>query len=253
MSPFPGMNPYFEQPGIWRGFHTLFLVYALEEIAASLPKGYQIDIEESLFIDTPEDGARLFAVADLAVQANDSFERDATAVMAAPLTTTIRMPRQRRARNLMISSRIRREVVTVIELLSPANKSLGADRNLYLNKRATLLQNEANYVEWDLLRGGERLPVEDLPACDYYALVSRRSERPRVGVWPILLRDPLPVVPIPLLPGDPEPLVNLKRIVDRVYDVGMYGQKLYGEDPTPPLAPDDAAWAAAIIATQIAP
>ena len=61
----------------------------------------------------------------------------------------------------------------MIELLSPANKQPGSDREQYIHKRRQLLCSQTHLVELDLLRGGPRMPVEELPACDYYALVSR--------------------------------------------------------------------------------
>ena len=90
-------------------------------------------------------------------------------------------------------------VVTAIELLSPTNKNPGPDRELYLSKRLRYSQSDVHLVEIDLLRGGHRMPVEGLPACDCYVQVSRVEERPSVGLWPIMLRDPLPTIPIPLL------------------------------------------------------
>ena len=57
-----------------------------------------------------------------------------------------------------------------------------------------------NLVEIDLLPGGPRLPLEDLPACDYYAMVARPEDHPQAAVWPVRLRDQLPTIPIPLRP-----------------------------------------------------
>lgn len=49
---------------------------------------------------------------------------------------------------------------------------------MYLAKRSELLRHYVNFVELDLLRGGPRMPMEQLAECDYYALVSRCPERP---------------------------------------------------------------------------
>jgi hypothetical protein len=45
-------------------------------------------------------------------------------------------------------------VVTVIEVLSPANKRPGEGRRLYLQKRAAVLGGLTSLVEIDLLRAG---------------------------------------------------------------------------------------------------
>jgi hypothetical protein len=70
------------------------------------------------------------------------------------------------------------------------------------------------------------------------------EERPRVGIWPWRLRDPIPGIPIPLSPGDAEASLNVKAILDQVYDAKGYADYIYAGPPEPRLAPDDAAWAA---------
>ena len=101
-----------------------------------------------------------------------------------------------------IRDRQSRQLVTAVELLSPTNKRPGPDREQYLRKRRQYVQARVHLVEIDLLRNGPRLPLEDLPECDYYVLVGRSGEYPRVAVWPLRLRDSLPTIPIPLHPPD---------------------------------------------------
>ena len=122
-------------------------------------------------------------------------------------------------------------------MLSPSNKNPGPDREQYLSKRRRLLAASVHLVELDLLRGGPRLPIDDLPECDYYVLVSRMEERPHVGLWPIGIRDPLPKMPIPLRDPDPDAHVDLKAVLDRVYDAAGYFAYLYEGTPQPPLDP----------------
>jgi hypothetical protein len=140
------------------------------------------------------------------------------------------------------------EVVTVIELLSPANKKPGDDREQYLAKRRELIAGGVHLVEIDLLRGGTRMPVEDLPDCDYCVLVSRSEERPRVGLWAFRMREPLPEIPIPLRAPDPDARIDLKRVLDRTWDAAGYEDYVYRGRPKPPLHPADAAWAGEVVA-----
>jgi hypothetical protein len=135
-------------------------------------------------------------------------------------------------------------VVTTIELLSPSNKAPGPDRNAYRAKVRRVLASRANLVEIDLLRGGPRMPWGNLPACDYYAVVSRAETRPDADVWPVHLREPLPRVPVPFRPVEPGATIDLQALLHRAYDSAGYGYYIYHGEPEPPLAPADAAWVA---------
>jgi len=231
-SPFPGMNPYFEQPGVWRGFHLHLVVKLLEEINRRfLPVLYaNLEVREYLDYDTDES-----PVADPPTVLLGTLP-------TGPITGRLPRPIKRNHRWLTLRDTATREVVTVIEVLSPSNKR-GEDRGNYLRKRRRLLRSTAHLVEIDLLRGGPRMPVAGVPASDYQVMVSRQPQRPDVQVWPIALRGLLPAVPIPFRTGEPEPLIDLKPLIDEVYDRGGYRYQLYTNPPDPPLSPADADWA----------
>lgn len=146
-----------------------------------------------------------------------------------------------------IRDRRSRALVGVVELLSPANKRPRPDRAQYLAKRGKILKGQAHLVEIDLLRAGEPMPSEDRPACAYSVAVSRNDERPRAGFWPIGLRDPLPVVPIPLRPPHPDARLDLQALLHRIHDAAGYAYYLYEGAPSPALAPEDAEWARGLI------
>ncbi|MBV8487139.1 MAG: DUF4058 family protein, partial [Planctomycetaceae bacterium] len=149
---------------------------------------------------------------------------------------------------LEIRDRQGRQLVTVIELLSPTNKRVGSSREQYLAKRAKLLRSTVHLVEIDLLRGGLPMPFAERPAGLYSVLVSRAGQRPRADFWPFGLRDPLPTVPIPLRPDDQDARLDLRSILDRVYDESGYAHFVYDYEPDPPLEDQDVAWAHGVIA-----
>ncbi|MGZ3396962.1 MAG: DUF4058 family protein, partial [Isosphaeraceae bacterium] len=122
----------------------------------------------------------------------------------------------------------------------------------YLNKRADLLRSPVHLVEIDLLRCGPPLPPTDRPGGPHSVLVSRAQTRPRADFWPFGLRDPLPTVPIPLKGADADARLDLRAILDRVYDESGYGYFLYDHEPDPALNDDDANWARSLIATPLA-
>ncbi len=62
--------------------------------------------------------------------------------------------------------------------------------------------------------------------------------------WPVSVRDPLPVMPVPLLPGDDDVPLDLPHALRTIYDEARYDLSIdYSQPPIPPLAQDDAAWA----------
>ena len=148
---------------------------------------------------------------------------------------------------LEIRDRRGREVVTVVELLSPSNKRSGPDRESYVAKRGELLAGPTHLVEIDLLRAGQPMPMDRRPRCFYSILVSRPRDRPRAGFWPIALRERLPEFGVPLRAPSPDARVDLQEILHRVYDAWGYEDFLYDGVPDPPLDPEDAEWAAGLV------
>jgi hypothetical protein len=266
-SPFPGMNPYIEQPDLWKDFHDSFIPAAREMLAPQIRPRYYIRIKEHLFIHEPVANERFpLGRPDLSVHSSPRTSSPRTpsgrpqsgSDVVAP--ASVGMPvvvEEERLPYLEIRDRERHDVVTIIELLSPSNKATGSDRDHYLAKVRRILSSSTNFVEIDLLRGNPKMPWDRLPECDYYAIVSRHAARtngdPRADLWPIRLRDPLPTIPIPLRPGEPEPTLELQSILHRVHDAADYQLFLYRGAPDPPLSPADADWAAQLLAQATTP
>ena len=252
-SPFPGMNPYLEQEGIWHDFHASFVPVLRDALAEQLLPRYIISVEEHVYVHARE-APRVFAGRpDVAVKPSlrVPLARESTAVLDAPMQLELSEPADVFTEPyLEIRDRADELVVTVIELLSPANKRLGADREQYLSKRQRYLHSSANFVELDFLRGGERMPTENLPACDYYVLVRRVEDRNRVGLWPLRLRDRLPIIPVPVQAPDPDARIDLQKLLDLVYDRAGYRYRIYQGTPRPGLSRDDSQWAEEIAARE---
>lgn len=248
-SPFPGMNPYLERDIVWHDFHERFLILGAGIIGAQVRPDFIVRVDDHIYVHELPDGPRTaVGRADLGITptptARTVHPTGAAAVLEPP--TRLRVPPIDVIREsyLEVIDRRSREVVTVVELLSPANKrSSGVDRAQYLAKRATVLSSRTNFVEIDLLRGGEPPPVEDRPDCRYSVLVGRAEERPDVGFWPLALADRLPVIPIPLHPPHPDARLDLQELLNRVYDEAAYEFDVYDGPPQLPLSADEAAWA----------
>lgn len=249
-SPFPGMNPFFERSGVWEEFHQNFISRCQEHLVAQAPPRYRVRSGARLYIHEPPHTDRFFGISDISLHRPriDAPASEPAASVVAPVYATLPETVEiQRIPYVAIEDRAGGEFVTVIELLSPTNKYAGPDREQYLGKRRELLRSQTHLVELDMLRGGPRMPLDAMPFCAYCAVVSRVEERPRVGVWPWNLRDPMPGVPIPLRSPDADLHLDLKFVLDQVYDAFRYGDVIYTGPPEPRLAPDDAAWAAPFI------
>ena len=256
-SPFPGMDPFLERPGRWREVHTAFLTLARFQLAGTLPPGYEVRAESDVYLhELPGDPRPRKRIADDAVTFTGGLTGAAasggTALAEPPLRTRL-MPRveERQQLYLEIVDEGGDEVVTVIELLSRANKVNHRDQ--YLAKRDELLHSLTHLVEIDLLRDGRPHELGDtadgpvVPWTAYRYFISRADERPTAGVWEIGLRDALPVLPVPLRGGDGVTL-DVRAVLDAVYDKSFYARTVYRFPPDPPLDPADAAWAAETLA-----
>lgn len=244
-SPFPGMNPYLERATVWPSFHSNFINEAQVHLSDNLPPEYVVVIEDRVYIHEPSAEERFLGRPDIGILRPATSDGAATGLAAAPARVTILDAVDvQRVGYLTVRDREGNDLVTVIELLSPTNKYAGPDREQYLGKRRELLRSRAHFVEIDLLRGGPRMPPDELPTCDYCAIVSRMEERPTAGVWPWRVRDAMPVLPIPVRAPSPDATLDLKAVLDRVYDSRRYANYVYAGPPEPRLAPDDDAWAA---------
>ena len=138
------------------------------------------------------------------------------------------------------------KLVTAVEILSPINKCWQG-RQGYLEKRDKLHESRINLVEIDLLLCGAPLPMKErIEPGAYYAIVARGERLPVAEVYRWTVRDPLPHLPIPLSEPDPDILVDLAILVDRVYNLGRYARTLRHDVPLPEttsLTPEDRAWA----------
>ena len=252
-SPFPGMDPYLENPDEWQDIHTRFLANLLQNIAPRLPQAYSVSVEARLFIEEDEaQSARYFGRADVGVVQTETGLRPRGGATLAPIPLKVTIPNIdfRKERYLEIrDGRAGRHVVTVIELLSPTNKRPDHSRDAYLQKRLTVLASDANLVEIDLLRTGFRMPVDTLPnGTDYYALVVRKAMWPHADLYPATLRDRLPAFHVPLAGEEVGPLIDLNEVLTETYDRGELSRRIdYTSDPVPSLNPDDAAWADALL------
>ncbi len=240
MSPFPGMDPYLENSALWPNVHGRLIVAIADALSPLLLPKYQPIIEESVY-RISEQTAVMIGVPDVAIQktVQKVKEREAAAVAVAdpiesPVTVELPIPKTFRQRFIEVRNTANQEVITVIEVLSPANKQ-GEGRSRYQQKRSQLLESQANLVEIDLLHKGAAMPtVGESTASHYRILVSPVQLRPQALLYPFNLPMPLPQVPVPLRAGDTEPIINFQALLNQIYDRSGYAFSIdYSELPKP--------------------
>lgn len=252
-SPFPGMDPYLENPVYWGGIHAKLINAINTALNRDLPEGYFADIEEHIWlqIEEPED-RELIGKPDLFVTRTNGKSHNGMSGGIAVLEPTVHavLPQGRRKtqKYIKVVAPDHATIVTVIEILSPSNKASG--RGKYLAKREEYFAARTNLVELDFLRDGERMPMgrPSSPGGDYYFFVSRSANFPAVEVWHFSVKDKIPPIPIPLKKSDGEIPLRLQKPFEELYDANRYAQHIdYSASPVPPLRSTDAAWAAELL------
>ena len=262
-SPFPGMDPYLEEPGLWPDVHAALMTAIRAALTPALRPKYLARVEQRTFAFEPNDPAQdLYLVPDLRVverprERPGSFDGGgggAAVAVAEGVEVTEEMTAVATQRYLQVLDVEDREVVTVIEIVSPSNKKGGAGQRAFEQKRDQVMASRTNWMEIDLIRRGRTLHVpRKVGPCDYLCFtdsIVRLSDlgaaddyRRRV-MFPIGLRDRLPILPVPLRPEDDAVPLDLQAVLDRVYDEAAYDAGIdYAADPPPPELPDGhAAW-----------
>jgi hypothetical protein len=170
------------------------------------------------------------------------------------VTATLPVPDEVHETYLEVRDPASGDVISAVEALSPTNKRPGEGERAHRERRLRTLGTRTHSIELDLLRGGEpparhltSWPVDVPQTGAYRVVVARGDRRPRADVYLAGIREPLPSFPLPLRPGDEEPVVELNRLVHALYDRGGYALRLdYRLEPVPPLDPGDTAWAGAL-------
>ncbi len=246
-TPFPGMDPYLERPGVWNQVHTSLIVDIQRFLTPILRPHYHVAIEQRQYLTVLPPDEQATGIPDILVTSSPLRGLNYALAMApttpGPLVAELPVPEEVKERYLEIRDIKSGVVITVIEILSPANKIGREGRDLYERKRFKTLGSLTNLVEIDLLRIGQPFPMKISAQDDYRILVSRSQSRPRADVYLFDVPDPIPDFPIPLRPGEQEPILSLNKILHTLYDQGGYDMIIdYEQPPNPPLSDEDTVW-----------
>jgi hypothetical protein len=244
------MDPYLERRGLWEEVHTGLIAGIQRWLTPLVRPRYRVAVERRAYLAvlSPDD---LVGKPDVLVVSSMREPRQAASpeplVAVVPQVAELPMAEEVIERFLEIREVSTGEVITVIAILSHSNKSAPQGRAQYERKRLTVLASLTHLVEVDLLRAGDPMPMRvvgngSLGA--YRLVVSRTQHRPRADVYLFGVRAPIPDIPIPLRPGEAEPVLSLNQVLHTLYDQAGYDLAVdYRQPPIPPLASEDAQWA----------
>ncbi|MCI0397323.1 MAG: DUF4058 family protein [Chloroflexi bacterium] len=244
------MDPYLEHPALWPDVHNRLIAAIADVLSPLVAPNYYVGLERRTYLLKPDDVV-FIGRPDVAIISGHEPERLSRRPLAEAGVLTVDVPMNDEVGEyfLEVHEVTTGRLVTILELLSPVNKLHPEGRREYEEKRGQVFKARTNLVEVDLLRAGEPMAVVGRPvASDYRILVSRGSQRPRAQLYAFNLRQPIPDFPLPLLPGDEEPIVGLNEIVNELYSRARFDLRLdYKRPPVPPLRQEDVAWAQALV------
>ncbi len=255
-SPFPGMDPYIEACGLWGDFHSHLIEKIGEKLADVAPDHYLVRTGERSYVVLVEsEGKRSYPfLPDVRINAprgrKKTPKKGGTALAepvgeAEPVTMRAFIQEMHRETFIEIyEANAGQRLVTSIEVLSPSNKRPGTEGwGLYQRKRQSLLLGNANLVEIDLLRDGQRMPMLDPWPDSPYTLLVARATTQLCRVWLAHYRAPLPRIPVPLAEPDPDIPLEVQPMIDEIYQRFRYLRSVdYGKPLTPPLDAAETGW-----------
>jgi len=259
------MDPYLEDPIGWPDVHLRLIASLADELAPGVEPDYFLRVEERVYVTDPEKDkgyAKLVpdvivttlphpapAVPELAFAGGPAAT---TATLTPPALVEGLLDPEIHDRYLVVHDKRSHDVVTAIEILSPANKVKGSrGRHALEEKRKLLRRGGAHWMEIDLLREGWR--NELIAGRSDYCVTLLREGQPGILAWFIDLRDRLPTVAVPLRAPHPDVLLNVQRVLDAAYDRARYAHSVdYTRPiPLPSLKPADEAWVGRQVAARV--
>jgi hypothetical protein len=251
-SPFPGMDPYLEQ--FWRDVHASLIIYTRDQLQGKLPGDLRARVEERVVVE-PGQGEDRNVYPDIRVvqRGRGSSAAVATETDVAVLEPVILQFEDEPMTETfieIIDVGSGKRVITVIEVVSLANKLPGDSQEKYRQKQDELRAGGVSLVEIDLLRAGQRrlgVPYRRVPVSHrtpYQVCVRRGWQPTAVEIYPVPLRQRLPTVKVPLRQTDADVPLDLQVLIEQCYRNGGYDADIdYRGAPVPPLAAEDEQWA----------
>ena len=214
-SPFPGMDPFLEDEKLWPSFQHQLVNCLYQILLPGLVDRYRARV-----------GQRHYATEQ------------------ALFTSVVR--EEHHEEYIEIRQRTDGRLVTLVDVVSPANKTTTQGRQSYLDKRREGRSASSNLVEIDLVLQGQPMleySRDGLPDWDYAVTVTRSTQPERYEIYTATLQKRLPRFRLPLAADDRDTVLDLHAACARAYDQGNFAAKIdYQRDPVTALNEDDRRW-----------
>jgi uncharacterized protein DUF4058 len=213
-SPFPGMDPYLEAPPLWPEFHHNLVVCWMEVLLPSIGDRYRLRIGSREYVNQ-----QVLLVSVIKEQHKEEY--------------------------LEVRQRGTDKLITLVDLISPANRATAVGRQAYLAGRAEARQAGAHVVEHDLVLQGQTcldIAPDSVPDYDYAITVGRARQPDRFEMYTTTVQKKLPRIRLPLASDDRDLVVDVQAIFTRCYDRFFTGRINYKKDPPILLRDSDHKW-----------
>jgi hypothetical protein len=209
------MDPFLEDEALWPIFHHQFVMSLYQILSPGLVERYKARVCQRCYVTEQ-----------------------------ALFTSVLR--EEHHEDYIEIRQRSDSRLVTLVEVVSPANKTLPRGRLAYLDKRREGRSAGANLVEIDLVLQGQ--PTLDysrdgLPDWDYAVTVTRSTQPERYEIYTTTLQKRLPRFRLPLASDDRDTVLDLHTAFTRCFEQGNFLSRIdYGRDPTTTMSAEDRQW-----------
>lgn len=216
-SPFPGMDPYLESSSVWPEFHHHFVSTLYQILLPGIADRYRAKI----------------------------VSRQYTTELAL-FTSIVREPHTEEF--IEVRLRTDNQLITNIDVLSPANKMTAAGKAAYLATRKEALSHKVSTVEIDLVTQGKP-PLDfdrtGLPPHHFTVTITRPPTPERYEVYALSIKNRLQKFKIPLAVDDRDTVLDLQMVFARGFEATEAARKIDYRASLPPdvaLSAEDQQW-----------
>jgi hypothetical protein len=208
------MDPYLEAQALWPEFQHNLVACWMEVLLPSIGDRYRLRVGSRSYVNE-----QVLLVSVIKEQHQEEY--------------------------LEVRQRGTDKLITLVDLISPTNRTTAVGRQAYLTRRTEARQAGAHVVEQDfVLQGQTCLDVapDSGPDYDHAVTVGRARQPDRFEMYTTTVQNKLPRIRLPLASDDRDLVVDVQAVFNRCYDRFFAGRIDYKKDPPVLLRDGDRKW-----------